>query len=170
MVEGHFHHPHRTSPPAHLTPAPRQGLGRRSGTSRRDREKPRRFVFHKACAAVFEEVELAEEWIGAARDAGEDTAAGSIEFHTFIRAPREGETGTRDPGPGTDHPRLAGPWQWGPVAGSRGSGVDPARRAPLGQRAAMSPDGGRAMVVTSMVGSSCDTRCLGAVSGYGLAP
>ena len=43
-------------------------------------------TFHAACAPVFEESEMLEEWIGAAREAGEDHEAAAIEFHEFLRA------------------------------------------------------------------------------------
>jgi hypothetical protein len=48
-------------------------------------------TFHQSCAAVFEEVELAEEWIGTARAVGEDTELAAEEFHELLRAPRDGE-------------------------------------------------------------------------------
>jgi hypothetical protein len=48
-------------------------------------------TFHEACAAVFEEVDLAEEWLEAARSAGEELDAAAVEFHSFLRAPRDDE-------------------------------------------------------------------------------
>jgi YD repeat-containing protein len=47
--------------------------------------------FHEACAAVFEEVDLVEEWLEAARAAGADLQAAAEELHAFIREPRAAE-------------------------------------------------------------------------------
>jgi hypothetical protein len=47
--------------------------------------------FHQSCAAVFEEVELAEDWVGTARAVGDDAEQAAEEFHELLRAPREGE-------------------------------------------------------------------------------
>ena len=48
--------------------------------------------FHAACAHVFEEAELLEDWLSAARSAGElDLDAAAVEMHEFLRAPRDSE-------------------------------------------------------------------------------
>ena len=52
--------------------------------------------FHEACAHVFEEVDLTEEWLDAARGVGEDLDASAVEFHEFLRAPREDERALQD--------------------------------------------------------------------------
>ncbi len=47
--------------------------------------------FYEACAPVFEEADLLEEWTGAAREANEELDQALIEFHNFIRAGRQDE-------------------------------------------------------------------------------
>jgi hypothetical protein len=47
--------------------------------------------FHLACAHVFEEADLVEEWVEAARSAGGDPDAAAVELHNVLRAPRENE-------------------------------------------------------------------------------
>jgi hypothetical protein len=48
--------------------------------------------FYDACAHVFEEAELLEDWLSAARSAGEpDLDAVAVEMHDFLRAPRDQE-------------------------------------------------------------------------------